>query len=207
MKRMVTGSLITLTVVFFSFLITGMQGNPDPVGGEFVLAGFDQAVYQGVAKCKTCHKKKKQGEQYLIWKDSKHATAYATLAGEKAAEIAASRGIDNPQTSADCLKCHVTAYDVAPEFLGKKYSIQDGVGCESCHGAGENYYKKKTMKSILREDITPESVGLSIPDEKKCLECHNEESPSFKEFDYETAKEKITHPIPEETKAAVKAGE
>ena len=40
-------------------------------------------------------------------------------------------------------------------------------------------------------------------DEKICLACHNDESPTWdpaKGFDFEAAKKKIAHPIPEDVK-------
>ncbi len=160
-----------------------------------------QRKYVGVGKCKTCHKKPEQGEQYQKWLEGPHAKAYESLASEKALEYAKERGIEDPQSAPECLKCHVTAYNVDPQFLGKKYKKTDGVGCESCHGAGGDYYKKKTMKAIMRGEITPESVGLIIPDEKVCVECHNEDSPAFKGFDFEKYKADIAHPIPDSTKA------
>jgi len=206
MKRVITGSLLTIALIGFSLMNTAMQTGIVPGGGQFLLVGVDQAVYQGVAKCKTCHKKVKQGEQYGIWQKTAHAKAFDTLAGEKAREYATAAGVDDPQADPACLKCHVTAFDVAPEFLGKKYKIEDGVGCESCHGPGQNYYKKKIMISIVKGDTTPESVGLIIPEEETCLTCHNDKSPAFKGFDFEDAMAKIAHPIPEETKAELLEG-
>ncbi len=153
--------------------------------------------YVGASKCKTCHKKASQGEQYKIWKASAHAKAYETLGTEKAKKYGKKRGIDNPQQSEKCLKCHVTAYNVDKKLLGKKYDKTQGVGCESCHGAGGDYYKKKTMKKLFAGKIKPESVGLTLPTEKVCLDCHNDESPSFQGFDYDKYFEKIKHPIPE----------
>ena len=39
--------------------------------------------------------------------------------------------------------------------------------------------------------------GLTIPDEKTCLKCHNNpENPFMKPFDYEAAKKIIAHPKP-----------
>ncbi|RMH60697.1 MAG: cytochrome C554 [Calditrichaeota bacterium] len=159
-----------------------------------------QNKYMGADKCKMCHKKPSQGEQYKIWKNSAHARAYETLGTAKAKKYAVERGIDDPQKSDKCLKCHVTAYNVDKKYLGKKYKKTDGVACESCHGAGEKYYKKKTMKKLFAKKIKPESVGLTIPDEKVCLRCHNNESPGFKGFDYKKYYEKIKHPIPDKKK-------
>ena len=206
MKREITGVFLMVVIVGFSFMNTAMRSSVVQNNGQFDLVGIDQAVYQGVAKCKTCHKKVEQGEQYGIWQKTAHAKAYETLAGDKAKEYGAAVGIDSPQEDPACLKCHVTGYGVDPEFLGKKYKIEDGVGCESCHNAGQNYYKKKTMIALVKGEITPESVGLKIPDEATCLTCHNDESPAFKGFNFEEAKAKIAHPIPEATKAEILAG-
>ncbi len=166
-----------------------------------------QRRYVGVAKCKMCHRKAEQGEQYTIWSKTKHAKAYENLATPKAKELAKKAGVADPQKDGKCLKCHVTAYGVDPQYLGKKYKMEDGVGCESCHGAGGDYAKKSIMKKLTAGEITPESVGLTFPpDEKVCVKCHNDESPVFKGFNFEEAKKKIAHPIPEARKAMYKKG-
>jgi hypothetical protein len=82
---------------------------------------------------------------------------------------------------------------------------KDGVGCESCHGAGGDYTASKTMKAIAGGAIEAESVGLIIPDEAVCIGCHNEESPAFKGFVFEEMLAKIAHPLPEERRAKYQA--
>ena len=47
-------------------------------------------------------------------------------------------------------------------------------------------------------DLWPEaivSVGLLEPNEKICVQCHNEESPTYKVFNFSEKSAKITHPI------------
>ncbi len=171
----------------------------------FAQKSETQRKFVGVKKCKTCHRKAEQGEQYKIWMDGPHAKAFDTLAGEEALKIGKEKGIENPQTSEKCLKCHVTAFGVDAAFLGTKYDMKDGVGCESCHGAGGDYYKKKTMKAITAGKTDPASVGLVLPDEKVCVSCHNDKSPSFKGFDFKEASKKIAHPIPDEVKEKLKS--
>ncbi|MGD8414607.1 MAG: multiheme c-type cytochrome [Candidatus Latescibacterota bacterium] len=176
------------------------------------LVSFDGATagekssYVGASKCKMCHKKAEDGEQYVIWEKSKHAQAYATLAGEKAMEIAKKKGIANPQEADECLKCHVTGYGTPAELLGSKYDKTEGVTCEACHGAGSEYYKKSTMVGLTTGEIEPASVGLVLPDEKTCKTCHNEESPTFTGFKFDEMVKKIAHPIPEAKKAEYKTG-
>jgi hypothetical protein len=53
--------------------------------------------------------------------------------------------------------------------------MQYGVHCESCHGAGKDYQSKKVMEN---KDLAIAN-GLVMPDDKVCVKCHNEESPSY----------------------------
>jgi len=182
---------------FVTVVLLGLIVGLKPNGPERTNLSQDQRTFIGVARCKTCHRKPEVGEQFRIWEESAHSKAYQTLASEEAKAIGAKKGIENPQTADECLKCHVTGHGVAAEFLGPKYDIADGVGCESCHGPGGDYYKKATMEAAYKGEIKPESVGLVIPTEETCTGCHNEESPTFKSFNFEEMAKKIAHPIPE----------
>lgn len=164
-----------------------------------------QRTYVGASKCKMCHKTAKQGEQYPIWQNSPHAKSYETLAGEESMKIAKEKGIEDPQKAPECLKCHVTAHGVDEQYLGDRFAMADGVVCEACHGAGGDYSKSSVMKALISGEIEPASVGLVLPDEKVCMRCHNEESPTFESFDFDKAYAKIKHLIPEERKAKYKA--
>ena len=164
-----------------------------------VMAQDKQFGYVGAKGCKTCHNTKKQGRQYKIWLKTKHAQAYKTLASEEAKAIAKKKGIEDPQKADECLQCHVTGHGVDAKQIRKKYSIEEGVSCESCHGPGSVYKKKKTMIAISKGEIDPASVGLVIPDEKTCKKCHNEKSPTYKEFDFDKYYEKIKHEKPKKS--------
>jgi uncharacterized paraquat-inducible protein A len=154
--------------------------------------------YEGVARCMTCHKTKKSGNQYGIWKESAHAKAYETLASDKAKAIAKEKGIEDPQKSEECLQCHTTGFGVDAKLKGPKLTLEEGVSCEACHGPGSNYRSMKVMKALWAGKVKPESVGLVIPDEKTCVTCHNEKSPTFKPFKFEERMKKIVHPVPKE---------
>ena len=151
--------------------------------------------YVGVDSCKMCHKKAEKGDQYGSWQKSGHAGAYDTLASDEAKAIACAKGIDNPQESAECLKCHVTGHGLDASRYEKKYSMEEGVGCESCHGPGSDYKNMKIMKDVEQAKAN----GLIIPTEETCTKCHNEESPTFEGFDFEERFAEIAHPAPEET--------
>jgi hypothetical protein len=162
------------------------------------------AEFEGVDGCKMCHKKDKSGDQYGKWLEGPHAGAYEALASDAAKAIATEKGLGNPQEAAECLKCHVTAAGVDPARLGSKYKVEDGVGCESCHGPGSEYKSMKVMKAITAGETDAASVGLVKPTAETCTGCHNEESPTFKGFDFAEYSKKIDHSIPEEHLATYK---
>lgn len=193
-KRLIGGAAI-LALIVVAFMVIQTPATAEETQREFV----------GVAKCKTCHKTAAQGEQHPIWLKSAHSKTYELLASDKAKAIGKEKGIEDPQKADECLKCHVTGHGVDAKFLGAKYAATDGVGCESCHGAGGDYYKKKTMEAIASGEIEAASVGLTMPTEETCTQCHNKESPTFTSFDFEKMFAKIAHPIPEERKAKYKA--
>ncbi len=149
--------------------------------------------FMGVTNCKMCHQKDDVGAQFKIWSESKHAKAWEVLATPEAKAAAEKKGITgNPQEAPECLKCHVTAFGVAAEFLDKKFDIKQGVQCETCHGPAGDYWKKETMKDLA----AAEAAGLIKPTEELCKKCHNEESPFYKEFKFDEFKAKIAHPKP-----------
>lgn len=149
--------------------------------------------FMGVSNCKMCHQKEAEGQQFKIWSESKHAKAWETLGTPEAKAAAEKKGITgNPQEAPECLKCHVTAFGVAAEFLDKKFDPKQGVQCEACHGPGGDYWKKEVMKDKAQAVAN----GLIEPTEEVCKRCHNEESPNYKEFKFEEFKAKIAHPRP-----------
>ena len=150
----------------------------------------------GVPKCKMCHKKPAAGEQFKIWSESVHATAFETLKSEASIAIATEKGLGNPWEEAACLKCHTTQAFLGAELNAKtKYVVEEGVGCEACHGAGSAYKSKKVMK----DHDAAVAAGLLLEGEATCVKCHNDESPTFKAFDFEARWAEIAHPVPEAT--------
>jgi hypothetical protein len=149
--------------------------------------------YVGVKSCKMCHQAKDKGEQYQIWEKSQHSQAYAVLASDKAKEVGKAKGIDNPQQSPECLKCHVAGYGLPASRFEATYTKEEGVGCETCHGPGSDYKKITIMKN--REQAI--ANGLIIPTAETCKQCHNPQSPTYPgSFNFEEMSKKIAHPIP-----------
>jgi nitrate/TMAO reductase-like tetraheme cytochrome c subunit len=151
--------------------------------------------YVGSSTCGMCHKSEKQGSQLSIWEGSKHAQAYTALTTEKADEVAKSKGFKTKAVETpECLKCHASGYNVDAKLLAAKFKIEDGVQCETCHGPGADYKSKKIMEN--KEEAI--ANGLMVPEniEEFCITCHNAESPTYVEFNFETMWDKIKHPVP-----------
>jgi hypothetical protein len=174
--------------------------------GLLLIAGTAEAQefkYVGVKKCKTCHKKELIGNQIAEWKKGKHSKAFETLKSDEAVEIGKKKGLAGPPHEAeDCLKCHVTAYGMEPAAFKKKPLIaKNGIQCESCHGPGSGYRKKKIMSD--HDKAVAKGMWEPSKDEKICTTCHNDESPTWdaaKGFDFEARKEEFLHHIPEDVK-------
>lgn len=162
------------------------------------------SLYVGTKVCGMCHKKEESGNQLAKWEASPHAKAFEKLGTPKAKEAGKKVGVDNPQASGKCLKCHATAYNLTEQPQTEKMKAEDGVGCESCHGPGKKYMSKQIMED--RQEAI--SAGLVYPASDSCKQCHNEQSPTWKPdryttkdgkkvgFDFEKAFEKIKHPDP-----------
>lgn len=158
----------------------------------------------GVKSCKMCHKKDDTGNQFNVWQASGHAKAFEALGTDAAKAAGAKAGVADPQHSGKCLKCHSTAYNWTEQVATDKVPVEEGVSCESCHGAGSDYKSKETMQS--REKCI--AAGMVYPATKNCEKCHNAESPTWNPeryttkdgkkvgFDAEQAFEKIKHPNP-----------
>jgi hypothetical protein len=160
------------------------------------ISNRDPANYVGSKACGICHKKDDEGNQLAKWQASPHAKAFETLGTDKAKEIAKARGIDDPQQSPACLKCHATAYHWGEKIVTEKIKVEEGVSCESCHGPGKKYMPK----SIMEDREKSIAAGLIYPATRSCTLCHNEESPTYKPFDEKTFFEKIAHPNPKKKK-------
>lgn len=98
--------------------------------------------------------------------------------------------IEDAQQDSTCLKCHVTGFGLPAT---DKYSVEEGVTCEACHGPGEHY---DDIRVMTKPDLY-EQKGMIVPDEELCVTCHNQESPTYKEFKYKDAFKLIEHRKPE----------
>jgi len=184
------------------------------------VAAHAEDRYIGHEQCKVCHNKKPEGEQWNMWKQSKHAQAIELLKTPEAKAVADKIGLKTPPAeSPECLKCHVTAYDSATKSAPAKIKIADSVQCESCHGPSADHAKDGKILLFDKSKAATIDVKahLATIDEKMCMTCHNDTAPSWKAdrytnekgekvgFDYKQASAKNTHPNPLKKKDAAVA--
>jgi len=154
------------------------------------------AQYIGGAKCKMCHRAGSRGNQWEKWLNGPHIKAYETLASDQSKKIANAMGIDDPLKAEKCLKCHVTAFHAPAAKKAETYTMEEGVGCEACHGPGSLYKSLSVMKGLHDGTKNAADYEFLHGDEETCLSCHNEESPTYRPFNYEEKLKIIAHPIP-----------
>jgi hypothetical protein len=170
-----------------------------------VPAGSDDAEFVSSRKCKKCHIK-----EYKSWEDTKKAKTFDLLKPGEAVEAKKKANLDPEKDytkDTSCLKCHTTGFghpggymvpDPADEKAVKEASRLEGVGCESCHGAGSAYMElheeiKKSKRTYKVDEM--HAAGLAKIDAAACTSCHNEESPTYKPFDFEQQKNKGSHEV------------
>ncbi len=183
-----------IAVLIILFAVTTLMAQDSLASHSFV----------GTETCGICHKSEKQCKQIDIWKASAHSKAYETLKTAKADSIAKAKGLStNAILSEACLKCHVSGYNIDASLKTAKFKMEDGVQCETCHGAGADYKSFKVMKDLK----IAKKNGLLVfkTDEERialCKRCHNSESPTFDSSTSDFAKmwSEIKHDIPKSSK-------
>jgi hypothetical protein len=161
----------------------------------FFISAQTEHGYVGTSTCGMCHKSEKQGSQLSIWQNSKHSQAYTVLTTEKADQIAQEKGFKTKAVETpECLKCHASGYNVDAKLIGEKFKVAEGVQCETCHGAGADYKSKKIMEN--KEEAIANGLIVPAKIEDFCIGCHNVESPTYVEFNFESMWDKIKHTVP-----------
>jgi hypothetical protein len=121
--------------------------------------------------------------QYLTWSQKDyHTKANVVLLNSRSQRIAEGLGIPVAQTSARCTVCHSPLQSVAPSRLASAVQPDEGVSCESCHGAAGGWLRGHT-----RLDWTYNTrVGAGMRDLRNlyvrataCAACHQNLAPEL----------------------------
>ena len=147
-------------------------------------------AYQGVGGCAAmaCHHqngpKGSSRSEYSTWAGSdKHSQAYAVLFDEWAQTIERNyRRLPDLKLAKAyedqlCLKCHVHP-EIATANFSDRFSHNDGVGCENCHGPAEGWLTLH-YRSDWKDKPSAEKASLGFRDLKdlnvrsqSCVACH-----------------------------------
>ena len=107
-------------------------------------------VFVGSIGCKSssCHGGAgPKRSQYFTWSQKDfHTKAPVVLLNARSQRIAESLGVSPAETSARCTVCHAPFQSVAPSRLGPDAHPDEGVSCESCHGAASGWLRGHTRK-------------------------------------------------------------
>lgn len=116
------------------------------------LLAFAAGKSVGAAACAACH-----ADEHAQWAGADHSKAMGQLKGKDA---------EDPT----CVRCHATPPASGPLPVGiAGFRVDEGVGCESCHGPGEAHVASKGAPDTI------EGLGDDCPVcviEAVCTNCH-----------------------------------
>ncbi len=141
----------------------------------------DPAKVQGSDSCARCHQQEVQQ-----WRSTPHAQTFESLHRKpEAKEIANRLGLRSVKRNDTCTQCHYTSKQV-----GNRVRVVEGVSCESCHGAAQdwiNLHADYGGAGVTKQTESPEhrlerhrqsiAAGMNNPANlyliaRQCLACH-----------------------------------
>lgn len=115
-------------------------------------------------------------DEYLIWhRQDRHARAYQLLLLPASQAIARQLGKTPAHQRGDCLSCHAAPPALQAERAGRQFQIEDGIDCETCHGAASDWLQAHTHGA--RSEQERRQLGLfptwSVTERAAlCASCH-----------------------------------
>ncbi len=142
------------------------------------------ANHLGVASCASgvCHGVAKPvagspvlRNEYVTWSHfDPHAGAFRTLRSPESVRMATRLGIASAEREPLCLDCH--SNNVPALMRGPRFQVDDGIGCEACHGASQPWIASHddTPRVAHVENIAHGMTALERADVRApaCAACH-----------------------------------
>ncbi|MFT7288443.1 MAG: hypothetical protein ACI87W_002564 [Halieaceae bacterium] len=147
------------------------------------LPESDGRIHEGVGSCASavCHGRVNAANdsdiwlnEYRIWlRQDYHSRAYRTLLSDQSRDMADKLGLAAAHTAELCLDCH--ADNVSADRRGSRFQLDDGVGCEACHGGSEEWLDRHAETGRSHADNI--AMGMYPADDpvsraQLCLSCH-----------------------------------
>jgi hypothetical protein len=137
------------------------------------------ALFIGAVGCKSssCHGGAgEKRSQYITWsRQDFHTRAFAILLDARSARIAETVGIGEAQSNARCTVCHSPFQSVAPMRLASTAHADEGVSCESCHGAAGSWLRGHTRADwnyAMRVTAGMRDLRSLYVRANTCVACH-----------------------------------
>lgn len=175
-------AIITICIASLSAFLV-VLATPDAVVAQ-ELEAQPAGRHLGVASCagSTCHgRNAADGEivrqdELMLWQEEStpggaHSRAFRILGEPRSLAIAKKLGIGDPRSAQMCLGCHATP----AAATGPRFQIDDGVGCEGCHGASSGWLSSHYAVGANHADnVARGLVPLDDPKARasNCLDCH-----------------------------------
>jgi len=153
---------------------------PEPASAQ-ELPQYGPDRHLGVRECAggPCHgsatpvgERVKENEHTIWLRRDRHAQAYKELLTDRAKSIAKNYGLKEPaEKSEECLNCHS---DNATNRV-EGFRLEDGVGCEACHGGAERWLKTHTSSTRTHQQNLDDGMYPTDDPVKRaelCLGCH-----------------------------------
>ncbi len=142
--------------------------------------------YAGMARCNTkdCHgsdvpKGSPALNEYNLWKGADpHSRAFTTLYKAPSKAIGQAMGIAKVHESAKCLSCHSRLVEPEKVMANVKWSLQNGVSCELCHGPSEKWIEPHALPKEKKwsHEKSMENGMIDLRDPARwashCASCH-----------------------------------
>ena len=176
-----------LAIALAIAMVFGVTIASPALAEDWVIPQYGPDKHEGVSSCdgSTCHgsaaprnDRNVRQDEYLIWaEEDRHSQrAYKVLLNRDSIRISRNLGRKKKPHEDDlCLDCH--ADNPPPDKRrteNNAFRVEDGVGCEGCHGGAERYLRPHDSGSSHAKNI---ELGLYPTDDpvartKLCLSCH-----------------------------------
>jgi len=143
-------------------------------------------VHIGAVNCQTsgCHGGAGDlSRQHTIWfRADRHSRAHATLTTARSARMAEALGMENAATDVRCTSCHAPFALVPASQKLATARPEEGVSCESCHGASGGWVRSHTRPDYTRAQRV--AAGMRDLEDlylrsNTCVACHQALAPEL----------------------------
>jgi hypothetical protein len=189
-------ALAALALILAVLAVAAVIAAP-PARSQAEVAGR----YTGVASCagSTCHGRMEgdgtivRQDELMKWQEPStpggaHSRAWAVLSNSRSQFIARNLGLKDAATAPMCLGCHSSkgAIDAAGGAMRGTVPLEDGVGCESCHGPAGGWIASHYAgigtnadpdREMREKHLANLSAGLKKLEDpvvraRVCVDCH-----------------------------------